>query len=81
MREDSREARGYGLRHKRARAGWERKVRTGKVACARCKKPIIPGQPWHLDHTDDREGYLGPSHAICNLRASGGSHDRHSREW
>ncbi len=31
-------------------------------------QPIHAGEPWHLDHTDARDGYLGVSHAYCNLR-------------
>jgi len=38
--------------------------------CPHCAELIQPGQPWHLDHRDDRSGYLGPSHATCNLRAA-----------
>ena len=25
-------------------------------------------EEWHLDHNDSRDGYLGVSHATCNLR-------------
>jgi hypothetical protein len=28
--------------------------------CCRCGHLIEPGKPWHLDHRDDRSGYLGP---------------------
>jgi len=38
--------------------------------CVRCGRPMLPGQPIDLDHTDDRGGYLGWSHATCN-RAAG----------
>lgn len=46
--------------------------------CARCGQPML--YRWlikpdgsrvtalHLDHTDDRSGYRGLSHATCNLR-------------
>lgn len=30
---------------------------------------MLPGQPLHLDHTDDRTGYLGFAHAACNRKA------------
>jgi hypothetical protein len=46
-----------------------RLVQLGIRTC-RCGQLIEPGQPWHLDHRDDRRGYLGPSHATCNLRAA-----------
>jgi hypothetical protein len=44
-------------------------VNAGKATCARCHQPIEPGEDWQLDHRDDRQGYLGPSHRRCNLRA------------
>jgi len=25
---------------------------------------------WHLDHTTDRSGYLGPAHKCCNVKAA-----------
>jgi hypothetical protein len=52
-----------------------------------------PGSSWHLDHADDRRGYLGPAHAACNIYANGGGRvhwvrvrfgtepRRWSREW
>ena len=43
---------------------------TGQAFCARCGGWIQPGTAWDLDHTTDRTGYLGPSHAPCN-RAAG----------
>jgi hypothetical protein len=38
--------------------------------CARCGLPMLPGQVLHLDHNDDRTGWIGFSHAKCNLRAA-----------
>jgi hypothetical protein len=37
----------------------------------RCGVAIDPSERWHLDHADDRSGYLGPSHARCKLEAAG----------
>ena len=45
-------------------------LRAGKATCARCGEPIHPEDDWHLDHNADRNGYLGPSHASCNLAAA-----------
>ena len=64
--------RGYGTKHQRIRAWWEPRVASGKVNCARCGERISPLEQWHLDHTDDRTGYLGPSHVACNTGARGG---------
>jgi hypothetical protein len=66
----SRHARGYTNAHVARRRQLEPLVATGQVPCSRCGQPIQPGQPWHLDHRDDRNGYLGPLHATCNLRAA-----------
>jgi putative intracellular protease/amidase len=50
---------------------WKPKVERGQVDCARCDLLILPGGAWALDHTDDRTGYLGPSHEACNTSAGG----------
>lgn len=63
-------SRGYGTAHQRLRGQWSLLVAAGSVACARCSELIRPGQPWHLDHSDDRRSYLGPSHEACNVAAS-----------
>jgi hypothetical protein len=63
----TRQQRGYGRAHELLRARWVPKVAAGKVNCARCGERISPLEPWHLDHTDDRAGYLGPSHVRCNV--------------
>lgn len=62
--------RGYGADHDRERARWAPVVAAGGVVCARCPDVIEPDQPWHLDHTDDRTRYLGPSHRRCNIAAA-----------
>jgi hypothetical protein len=69
-RQLSRHARGYTNAHVARRRQLEPLVATGQVSCCRCGQPIHPSQRWHLDHRDDRRGYLGPSHATCNLRAA-----------
>lgn len=67
----NRHQRGYGAGHDRTREDWQPRVEAGLVNCARCGQVIQPGLEWHLDHTDDRSGYLGPSHKRCNLSAAG----------
>ena len=71
-------ARGYGTAHQKQRAKWAKQVDAGTAYCARCGRPINPGTPWDLDHTEDRSGYLGPSHARCN-RATAGKGKRKRR--
>jgi len=66
----SRHARGYSDAHVVRRRQLEPLVATGQVPCCRCGRLIQPSEKWHLDHRDDRRGYLGPSHATCNLRAA-----------
>jgi len=67
----TKQQRGYGLAHSKERARWARILARTPVPCARCGEPILVGDAWHLDHEDDRLGYLGPSHATCNLSAAG----------
>jgi hypothetical protein len=66
----TRQQRGYGRDHEKLREHWKPKVEAGLTRCARCRQPILLGQDWALDHEDDRSGYLGPSHAACNIRAA-----------
>jgi hypothetical protein len=63
-------ASGYGTAHQRLRRTLAAVVEEGGVLCARCGKPIEPGAKWDLDHSDDRRGYLGPSHRACNRNTS-----------
>lgn len=68
----SRTDRGYGPEHIAERASIQADMDNGKqFTCARCHEPIKPGQPWVPDHNDNRTGYLGPSHELCNNRAAG----------
>jgi len=59
---------GWGAAHQRRRAAIAPLVNAGKATCCRCHQPIHAGEEWHLDHNDTRDGYLGVSHASCNLR-------------
>ena len=70
-RRGSARQRGYDQAHDAERARWSTAVDTGAVTCARCGQRILPGTAWDLDHTDDRSGYLGPSHARCNRATAG----------
>lgn len=53
-------------RHRLTRVLLKPEVEAGLHKCARCGNQIKPGQAWDLDHSNDRTGYLGPSHAGCN---------------
>ena len=70
-RQPSRHLRGYGSNHDARRRQIKPLVDSGNAICSRCGNPISPRERWHLDHTDNREGYLGVSHAFCNLSAAG----------
>ena len=74
--------------HQQLRKKWARQVEAGYVDCARCRRPILPGQKWDLDHADDRNGYEGPAHVYCNraaaarkLNALRRRRKRFSRRW
>lgn len=62
--------RGYGAAHQKLRNEWKPRVERGEVPCARCGQLIEPGARWNLGHTDDRTGWTGPEHPLCNQRAS-----------
>jgi hypothetical protein len=36
---------------------------------ARCDELIAADEKWELDHRDDGNGWLGPSHRSCNRSA------------
>lgn len=56
----------YSTGHQALRKALGERVASGQERCARCGDAILPGEPWDLDHRDDGDGYLGPSHAACN---------------
>jgi hypothetical protein len=59
-------ARGYGAAHQALRRTLAPYVAAGLCSCSRCGQLIRPDEQWDLDHTQDRRGYLGASHASCN---------------
>lgn len=71
--------RGYSAKHRAERKRWQSVVEAGDAVCCRCDFPIAPEADWHLDHAEDRETYLGVSHARCNLRAGGQKGRRNAR--
>jgi hypothetical protein len=60
----------YGRTHRQLRAQLRGLVESGRARCSRCGEPILSGERWDLDHSDDGRGYRGPSHADCNRRTS-----------
>lgn len=64
-------ARGYDKAHERGRRQALANLTDGDP-CARCGQPMYRDQALDYDHTDDRTGYLGLSHASpCNRGAGG----------
>jgi hypothetical protein len=61
-------AAGYGNSHQKLRKALLPSAYG--TPCVRCGKPMLKGQKLHLDHNDTRTGWLGFSHAACNLRAA-----------
>ena len=52
---------GLDGRHPDLRAGYERQIQTGLIKCARCGRPIVPGEPWDLGPRRQRPAaLLGP---------------------
>ena len=70
-RKPSRHLRGYGSVHDARRRQVQPLVNSGNAVCSRCGDLISPNERWHLDHADNRQGYIGVAHAYCNLRAAG----------
>lgn len=62
-------ASGYDITHKRRRAAAITAMPEG-APCVRCGQPMYSWMKLHLDHDDARTGYLGLSHASCNIAAS-----------
>ena len=60
--------RGYGYQYQKLRKALLPSAYG--TPCARCGLPMLPGQKLHLDHNDDRTGWIGFSHAACNVRAA-----------
>ena len=64
--------RGYGTAHRQLRARYAARIAQGETfTCAKCGQPVNHGMTWHLGHTDDRTGYTGPEHELCNLADAG----------
>lgn len=53
----------YGYAHQLAREAWKKLL---PLRCTVCPELVTADMDWHLDHTDDGAGYLGPAHAACN---------------
>ena len=60
----SRAERGYGAAHQATRA--ELLPLAYGTRCPHCDEFMFPHHDLHLDHTEDRTGYVGIVHAYCN---------------
>lgn len=61
--------------HKALRKKYQPLVDSGQAQCCEIiclhRTRAIPARAqWHLAHTPDRRGYLGPSHPKCNLASA-----------
>ncbi len=63
--------RGYGGDFMKSRKAVEPLVRAGLAVCPVCGERILPGEEWHLGHSDDRASLIGALHKRCNLREAG----------
>lgn len=65
--------RGYGADHRRGRARWVGRLRSGDIVrCWRCGERILTVEDLHYGHDDhDRTVHRGPEHGLCNLSAAG----------
>lgn len=61
----------YGASHRAMRRHLIANLIDGETRCVRCRRPLTKAMKLHLDHTDDRRGYLGLAHAFCNESAAG----------
>jgi hypothetical protein len=65
-----RQKRYSGARHRLTRKLLVPLVASGRAVCARCHRPIEPGDLWDLGHSDhDPNVHTGPEHARCNRGA------------
>lgn len=60
----SRQERGYDRAHELTRAALLPKAYGTR--CPHCDQYMYPHHDLHLDHTEDRTGYVGIVHAHCN---------------
>lgn len=69
-------ARGYGVEHRHTRE--ELLPLAYGTRCPHCDRFMYPHDDLHLDHTEDRAGYVGIVHAECNTSeaASRGNAER-----